>query len=594
MFILHIKKIIKNPAICFTIILLLVSLSYYLFLYTGSSCYGYLEGAICKMLLAVPYVFFVFIFLSYEIFSSYSKNNFNEVLCSRRISIKYQKYDFMIIVLIDVIATVMLCWFQIRFYKNRDYFNQELIYYSIRLSFIFWGMVNLFGILLGWIVSGVKSKLVGMCFLLTVYFIFDQSFLQLLMLIAEKNYSMWRFSTIFCIFNTELVGGINDYYYLMSAENVHIFRILFWIFLALFILFQLVRNHFWIIWGALTIVFLVLFFVPSGASYSLPVSNCFDRWFGEQFYYPQVSGDTLNDDSALHNDFLIKKYNILLQVDDILKASVEMDLNNGQLSSYQFTLYHCYHVTSVKNENGEHMKFKQEGDYLTVYRSQKKLSKLIISYQGGSQYFYSTKQGIMLPANFEYYPIAGHKTTFINNSCNRCFTRDISNDETDFHITVSYNNKLNVFSNLKEVNASSKKGKTIKEFRGSSNGVTIIGSPYLCKENMDEVTILYSSLDRVNDPTIEDNRKAYKELFKKMNDLGHSLNGKTFIVAPDNNLDNYCFASDHIVNQQFKTYDEAVDYYKYGKLYQFFDETNKELMKKVEEQVNNEEGKNGE
>lgn len=594
MFILHIKKLVKNRALCLLIVIFFVLLSYYLYCYTGSKCYIYLQGAICKMLLAIPYVFFVFIFLSYEVFYSYSKSNFNEILCSRRISIKYQRYDFLILLLLNIIVTIMMFHSQILFYHNRNCLSKELISYSLRISILFWGLVNFFGILVGWIASAIKSKLVGMCLLLALYYLFDQSFFQLLMLIADKNFSLWKFSTLFGISGTELIGGINDCYYLLSAENIHIYRILFWIFLALFVVFKLAKSKIRLVWGIFAIAAICLFYVPSGASYSIPVFNCFDRWYGEQFYYPMVKGDTIEDNGLQKSDFIIDNYDITLKVDDILKATARMKLKNSSLDSYEFTLYHSYHVTKVTNDSGDNLKYERKGDYLTIYNINKNLSGINVDYQGGSQYFYSTSQGIMLPANFSYFPTPGHKAAFINNSCNTCFTRDVLAQELNFNVTILYNKNLKVYSNLKEKNLYSQDGYMVKMFEGYSNGLSIIGSPYLCKEVVDNVTILYSSLDDINNPTIKDNRERYRELFQKMDTLGHSLDGKTFIVEPDNSHDNYCFASDHIFNQEFKTYEQAVDYYKHGKLYYYLDEADSELVKQVEDAVSQVEDDNGE
>ena len=60
--------------------------------------------------------------------------------------------------------------------------------------------------------------------------------------------------------------------------------------------------------------------------------------------------DYLNQD---YEEFCVNRYDMELQVDDVLSAHVVCVREQKDLPQYQFTLYHGYKISSVTNEKGE-------------------------------------------------------------------------------------------------------------------------------------------------------------------------------------------------------------------------------------------------
>lgn len=162
MFILHLKKLMRNPVICIAMLLTIGGYLWYLFFGFEDYFGTYLGSALSKMIVITPVMFCVFLFLSYEVFFTFRKDNFNEALSAGKISFRYQKYDFLFLFLLNAICLIVMICFQIGYYQRTGYSTKALSIYTVRICMMYYGLTLLFAIFAGWVLSGIKKRLVGL------------------------------------------------------------------------------------------------------------------------------------------------------------------------------------------------------------------------------------------------------------------------------------------------------------------------------------------------------------------------------------------------------------------------------------------------
>lgn len=117
--------------------------------------------------------------------------------------------------------------------------------------------------------------------------------------------------------------------------------------------------------------------------------------------------------------FAISGYQMELRVRKELSAVCKMELTEngaaegGAAGEYHFTLFHGYRVKDVRDDKGEKMEFRQEGDYVIVNGDQAETVKEItFYYEGGSNLFYSNSHACFLTGIFPWYPKAGFQRIY--------------------------------------------------------------------------------------------------------------------------------------------------------------------------------------
>lgn len=571
MFFYHVLRFMKHPVrVCAILCLWIGMLRWFL----DDDIYSkYFQGAIDVMFPVLPYIFLVFMAVAYECFYDIQRHQLDELVCVGRVHrLRIQRYDFILLLLLDVITAAIVYFYQIWFYQHRGIHNAHLQTYTLRIVLIYVFLPALLAIMLGWAVSSIRNRLYGLSAILLVFYLFDRSFLSLLLALSKSNYAVWKFGTLFSLFFQSGCGILRDSYYLLTAENVHIYRVLFFIFLAAaFVVWQGVRRRGLVLLPVVaSLAMLVLFFRPTGAVYNFMMTNVFDSVLHDQSYYDTDEQLLLDDTRAEENrkDFQVSAYDMDMRVTDTLHMSVTVTLDHKDLAEYQFTLYHLYQIEEIRDDKGNALPYERESDYLLVENPSGELSSMTIVYSGASQYFYTTSQGMILPANFEYIPIAGWHKVFVSNHdlvAEIAFTRELLPENTEFTVCLRLRGNYPVYSNLSVERIGKQDGYYCFNIQGTSDGMTLIGSPYLEQREVSGVRMVYSSLDELNAP-IGDNIASYEELFAELERIGHSLRGKTFIVAPEDNNINWCVGADHIVNVALGR-DEILKYYQDGTLY---------------------------
>lgn len=583
----QILRFIKNPAKCCAVLLLWMGLICWFL--TDSFYSSHFQGAIDLTLPTLPYIFLVFIAISYECFYDIRRAQLEEVLCvGKKNRLGIQFFDFILLLTLNGITSVIVYVYHSWFYVQRDIQNRSLQLYTCRLVFIYVFLPALLAIFIGWAASFIQNRLYGLSLLFVVFYLFDSSFVSLLTGLSKSNYLLWKVGTLFSLFFQSGCGNLRDCHYLLTVENIHIYRVLFFCFLVIAcILCAAYRKKIGAIVSLLiSIGMLFLFFMPSGAVYSLPyMANYFDSVNCDQAYYMQ--DDQINFDHRKimenRNDFHVTQYQVNFRITDIMHASVTIVPDCQNLPEYQFTLYRLYRIKEIRNDQGERLPYDQDGDYLLIKNPMKNLASITIVYSGASQYFYSTSQGMMLPANFEYIPVAGwHKVFF---STGAIFSRELLPQTAQFDVDIQIRGKYPVYSNLLVEDQGKRKGYSHYKIQGKSDGLTLIGNPYLEETEVKGTRIIFSVLDEENAPTAS-NIQRYNEMFDQLEQVGHSMKGKTFVVSPEDNSCNWCVGHDHIVDR-LDGFSEILDYYQKGVLYNDYEQTEDEYGMILNEYMEN-------
>ncbi len=554
-------RFLKSPIKAGVLLVFWVCVSYFLF--TTKIYWNEVNRPIDLMMEILPYIFLVYLVIAYECFYDIKRFHMEELLLGNGQLLRAQGKEFVVLLGADLLGSVYLFAFHIMCYSQADVFCKALVLYTVRVIFIYIFLMILVAICIGWAISLVTSRLYGLALIALTFYVFDMSFLSLLSSMSDKHEFLWKLTTLFSFFFQSRRGICRDADYLLTAENVHIYRALFFacFMLAIILWKQAGRKAWSVVSGMLAVTFLALFFQPTGAVYfMMNIPNTRDSVsYVERYRQAEYSDISLTKKGQNKKAFQVENYDMNVTVTDQFQAEACVVPTDGTQKEYPFTLQYIFQVDQVTDERGEKLTFEQDEDYLLVHNSRGKLHSIRIVYHGTTKGFYATTQGMMLPANYAYYPMPGWHRIFLESGDpypglkgkivgDDCFSREVFSEETDFKVTLRCKGKYPVASNLKTLAQTKEHGFVVWKLSGRSDGITLIGNSYLVERNIEGVRVICSRLDCENVPEGE-NVSKYKELFHKIDqETKYSMKGKTFIVSPDYNYINWCVANDHIVD----------------------------------------------
>lgn len=592
MFFLKCKQFFKTPA------LLLAAVFYFGWvikkLLPGMySEKGDVASAITFPLVFIPVSFVFFMFFSYALFSKDGKSKIDEtILTCKNGKLRSCFCDFCLILCVNVILLLLfILYLGLQCSKALGSVPMDVLWFGIRCYLIHIILVNVFAALTGMAVSFIKNEIKAFAVMIIVCCFFSQFFLESFYKLAGDHLSLQHLMDLFGL-TTRMYYAAPDFDYIFSVESVDLQRILFWVFLMLTILVHIIlqkrKVFFTACSGAVTILVLVLYLLPNGASYvnvRMDAENVPDAWNEEELYYEtnteQIS--TLEHYEP-EEDFRITKYVADLDVNRILKANVEIYVDEPGLDAYMFSLRHEYKVTSVEDEYGGEVNYRQKGDRITLRPdNSREHSKFVFHYQGASKIYYSTSQAIRLPAYFAYLPFSGKRYLYLEFSqynevqdmtwgLYRGSSLDGLGYETEYDITV--HSDLKIFSNLEQAG--------FNHFHGISDGATLMANTFLEEEEISGVRVVHSKADPGYSQTVEkdsDEREKWRKFIGE-----NDLPGKTiFALGVVNGTDdNYrYFGEDHLVLVAPCT-DQYQTYLKTGKHSYYEERTEEEMAKEWE------------
>lgn len=566
MFFLKCKQFFKSPVLVLAILLYFTWIIKKL-LPGIISEKGDVANSMTYPLVFIPVSFVFYIFLSYAFFSDEGKSKVDEVILTcRNGKLRSSFCNLCLILSFNVFLLLLfVLYLGLQCAKALESVPMDVIWFGVRCYLIHIILVNIFAALIGMAVSFIKNEIRAFVVMIFVCCFFSQFFLESLYTLAGNNLNLWHMMDLFGL-TTRMYHAAADYDYIFSIESVDLQRILFWIFATVTIMICNLltgkKRFFTICSGAITVILFVLYMQPNGASY-LNVDMVSDANAEEYSYYNEHMEQigTLEHCGSEEN-FKITKYVADIHVNRILRADVEVYLDQQELEDYMFSLRHEYKVTSVEDEYGKKVSYHQEGDWITLQpRDSMKHSKFIFHYQGASKTFYSTSQAIRLPAYFAYLPFSGKRYLYLELEQNygeqdailMLYNGSVQEGpgyKIEYDIAVD--SSLKLYSNLQEIESN--------HFYGISDGATLMGNAFLEEEEISGVRVVHSKADPGYFPKAEADYDAREEWrsFIAENDL----QGKTIFAlgVVHGREDNYrYFGEDHLVlispcTQKYHTY----------------------------------------
>lgn len=528
-----------------------------------------IEMEIVFPLIFVPISFIFFMFVSYAFFAKDNKNKVDEVIMT--VGNGMLKNCLCGLCLLLILNFILISIFFFRLFpesmKAMGYLDRDVIWFTIRCYLIHVFLVNTFAILTGMAVSFVQSEIKAFSLMITIGCFFSQFFQSFLYKIAGNNSIVYHLMDLFGL-TTRMYNAAPDHDYIYSVESVDLQRILFWIFVVITILlFIVLKGKKWFFVagsGGVTILLFVLYMLPNGASY-VDIDSRHDAWNEESTYYAAHIDQIGRLNCYLpEEEFKITKYVADINCGRVLKAEVEVHVDETELDTYVFALRHEYVLSGIEDEYGAKVEYSQEGDRVILTPDiSKKHSMFVFRYQGASKILYSTSQAIRLPAYFAYLPFSGKRYLYLEFE-----QKDAERDtiwalysgsaleglgyETEYDITVHSNMK--VYSNLEKVGNN--------HFRGVSDGATLAANAFLKEEQIGGATVIYSRAVNGYYPNQAANVRDMKEKWETFIAENHLQGKKIFVLGMVGPLheDRY-FGKDHLA----LTYPCTDQYQKYQK-----------------------------
>ncbi len=488
------------------------------------------------------YVFIFFLIVSYEYFAMTEKPSIKEALRTTPIGFDCLKRRQLLVM--TGLASSFFVVFVIFSAVAAGRFGcltAKFFYHIVVSTFLDFFLIGILATLAGAYIAAMKKKVTQYIALLAVIFltspIFTSMFPTALLMTDIAN--IYPFTNLFDIFPPNQRYSV----FFSYGNSVLPYRfevVLFWCLLTVFLMSLsakgTMKNRRNI---ALSVAVCLCFTCccipestvkrnndPAGADY---------HDFG--YYKMSVGGENLHDTvydgmSKKYQPFSVKSCKLDFFVANYLYGKAELELDGtAQLTDYFFTLYHGYKVTRVENEKGSRMTFNRAGDFLHILNDFG-AERLTVYYRGSCPKFYSNLQGIALPGDLAYYPVAGLHRQFDNYNQSMLA---VYPETMDFEVRVR-GYAQQVFCNLPETGRNS--------FKGTSNGVTLLSGFYE-EYNVDGSTFVCSPLD--GETTDENLKQLLSNI--KADGFSEKIKGKKIMILPSvNQLSKGSFLDDHIVS----------------------------------------------
>ncbi len=485
-----------------------------------------------------------FMFFSYEFFSKTKSSNIEECLTSvkgGRFKLLLGQIAVVALLILAVTVCSVLCNLV---YPHTDIRNGDYVLHMLYSIFVYLFAVPFTGSLMGIGLSFTFKRLPG--YLIMVVFLLLSSPLSGMIshLVSSSTLSKVDIAPCFDIFNIYPLNldFASLYSFGISLLPYKLATIFFWLLAAVaLVLWKLSKpvNRIMRITSlgcavACVANFLVVFAPVSKVDMSTRVNGTL---YSDKAYYRALYDGKYPKEQAA--EFEVLQYDLQLTVKNKLYAEAKLKIDNPNLKTYPFTLYHNFKIKNITDQNGTFLSFKQENDRVEVYSSGQPLTTLHFTYSGYNTRFYSNTQGVFLPGYFAYYPIAGYRNVF--SSDYQAYAKTLLAKDTDFTLTV--NTKKQVFTNLSQSSNGTYTGKT--------NGLTVM-SGFLDSKTVQGIEVVYHPFN-----TGEYNETRLQKDIDKFLKVENTDSIKKILVAPNVNqtYDSTVIFSDYVITEQVMALD---------------------------------------
>lgn len=502
--------------------------------------------------LARPCIFLIvfFIYCSYELAVKMYDNNMAEYFKAYRQGL-LKAYAAIILCLLTIVAlpAVMFFAFILFIYYHANVQYLPFLIHLVKLSVLYFGLSFVIGIMLGTaMAAGLKTKRLAVYSLTIIFMLLNTTSTDALFRVPYllfNSYPAERMLYCFKDFLTVVPYQLGSTFMIYPIYGFPMEPIR-WILAGFWVLFPLTliltecfnrRAKKALLAASCLIVLLgVGLFSVRGSTLSMDMRV--DSYpYADPFYYMDRPEE---DDSDDETGFIIEEYKMDLTISNELHAVVEVVLDNHDLDSYDFTLYHGYILTGVRTEDGE-IPFTRAGDYISI-GSLNGADRLTFTYHGKSPKYYANRQAIALPGYFAYYPKPGR--TNIWDLDRYGYVINTSPNESNYSVQVR--SGLKIFCNL---------AGSGNAFHGKSNGVTLLAGMYdKVAEN------IYAEPMRGDLPKreyIDEAQELLVDIFRRLDrpvpELFSRIADKKFFQVPhsfalNSNTEDAVVMSDHITS----------------------------------------------
>lgn len=443
--------------------------------------------------------FLFFIFISYEFMRKSREANLAESM-GKRVWLVDATELLVLLTLVILYAAIFLAYVMV------GYLNLEMpemcLFQLMKVLGVNIFLLSLASIGMGYLISKIPNRFVGyLVILFIVMLILPMNAKYFWRMQWAQGFSVyWLRDWIYLL--PPDIFAMGDSLYGVPVELYRIATMLIWILIAVWLLGMKIWKYQRGKKQLITVVFIACIAVCAVAvrnKGSVLIMNDHpdsSSWKDQKYYQENNSTEKIQDAG-----FEIKEYDMELRFGRELSAVVKVRIQSEiPQSTHAFTLYHGYRISDIENEEGQSMKYIQEGDQVVVENPEKKsIQSLCFTYKGASPLFYSNKNACFLPGFFAYYPKAGIKAVYQNDEW-------VVNQETpaDYRIHTS---GLAVMGNLKG------KGTT---FIGKTTAVTLVGGNCAVQEKAGTRQIVYPLDGKSVSAALQPTTKEFKEEWQKL------------------------------------------------------------------------------
>ncbi|MDE6627554.1 MAG: hypothetical protein K2K56_14460 [Lachnospiraceae bacterium] len=500
---------------------------------------GILQDTLSVSLVA----FIIFLYVTYEYLAHGRRCFAEECLCTLPVSKNMQEgIQLIICILSGFLYTICMLGANLIFVALLHTNSLEYVWFMIRSLIVYFFLPMVIAVLLGAILSHIKNALFSYSTLVILTFYFTIRFYQMFY-DAETLFGVSDLSQFFCVSANYSI----QYGYLFPLDLhfvVKPFYIIGILLILLLCIFYCRRPKRRII---LSQIIILIGTLGGILVWRQPDSGCYYGYCDQE---DKLYSDMESmEQSAVENRFYVKEYNIELSIDSGLSAKVQMVLSDEGCSEYSFTLFGPYDVISVMDEDGNSVEYTRDGNFIVIGNEERSLKSIVICYSGEhlNRYF-AGSNGIYLPGNFPFYPIAGKLPVYEQGLC------ELPSQESHFHVNIDCDKE--VYSNLEMVSEN--------VWEGESNNFTLVSGFWKEKE-IQGIDMIYPYVSVNYNPELNaylmDGIMKYYAIDEKLREkkVDYQMKGKKIVIAPFGyESGNYMFGSDVII---IGTRDDLDTYY---------------------------------
>lgn len=491
------------------------------------------------------YVFIFFLIVSYEYFGVTEKASIKEALSSTPTGVnRIKRKQFLVMASISGAFFVFFVICNVIAAGLFGCLTAKFLIHIIISTFLNFFLIGILAVLAGAYIASLRKKVTQYIALLAIVFLTSSIFTDMFptALVMTEVADIFPVTNLFDIFPPNLKST----FIFPFGTSVLPYRfeiILFWCLLTVLLMslseHKSIKNKRNIALLVATCLCFTSYCIPesmvkrntdpAGAEYHDYNYYVMRSFAGENLY--DMECNSFDEEST--EPFSVKSYKLDFFVANYLYGKAEIEIDDTKLlSSYIFTLYHGYKVTRIEDESGNKVTFNRRGDFIQILNGLGK-THFTVYYCGSCPKFYSNFQGIALPGDLAYYPVAGLQRQYDKGSQNMLAVHP---ETVDFEVKV-HGYAQRVFCNLPETGRNS--------FKGTSNGVTLLSGFYE-EYKVDNCSFVCSYLDG---EAKEENFRRILSDFETSGQL-QKLDGKKIMVMPSLNQGSYGTSlDDHIVSQ---------------------------------------------